>query len=345
MRGTPAVWMIDVLTEPGADPMSMLSEVNETMVAEGRAGGRSLPAVYLQLAKARLTALVLVTTAVGFIMASGPVRGLDWLTLLWTILGTALTAAAANALNQLVEARRDGLMLRTRDRPLPTGAIGPAHCLIFALVSAAVGLAVLAALVNPIAAGLALLTILVYILLYTPLKTVSTVNTLVGAVCGAIPPLIGWVAAAGTIEPGGWILAGLLFVWQIPHFFALCWLYRRDYARGGFVMLPVVDRSGALTCRVIVLTSLALLPLGLAVTLWGHTGWVYAMGSIVLGLWLLSYGTRLFARPNEANARRLFLATIIYLPLLLCLMVVGRSVAGELGSVAQAAGTVATATE
>ncbi len=345
MPGTPAVWMIDVLTEPGADPMSVLSEVNETMVAEGRAGGRSLPAVYLQLAKARLTALVLVTTAVGFIMASGPGRGLDWSTLLWAILGTALTAAAANALNQLAEKRRDGLMLRTCHRPLPSGAVGPAHCLIFALVSAAVGLAVLTVLVNPLAAGLALLTILVYILLYTPLKTVSTVNTLVGAVCGAIPPLIGWVAAAGTIEPGGWILAGLLFVWQIPHFYSLCWLYRRDYAQGGFVMLPVVDRSGALTCRVIVLTSLALLPLGLAAILWGHSGWVYAVGSIVLGLWLLSYGARLFARPNEVNARRLFLATIIYLPVLLCLMVIGRSVPGELGTVAQAADTVATASE
>ncbi len=153
--------MIDVLTEPGADPLIMLSDVNETMVAEGRAGGRSLPAVYLQLAKARLTALVLVTTAVGFILASGPGRGLDLLTLLWTILGTALTAAAANALNQLAETRRDGLMLRTRNRPLPSGAVGPAHCLIFALVSAAVGLAVLAVLVNPLAAGLALLTILV----------------------------------------------------------------------------------------------------------------------------------------------------------------------------------------
>ena len=310
--------------------MSLLSSpVTEPVAAADRAGKRHLVGLYLELSKARLSALVLLTTAVGFVMATPAVMpgsaGIDWPRLLLTIAGTALAAGGANALNQLLEMRRDGLMHRTRRRPLPSGALSPAHALLFALAASYAGLCVLGLTVNLEAAGLALATILIYILLYTPLKTRSTLNTLVGAVCGAIPPMIGWVAASGSLDRGAWILGGLLFVWQIPHFFALAWMYRDDYARGGFKMLPGLDPTGRLTGQVVVLTSLGLLPLGLAVTLWGLAGPVFAVGSVVLGAWFVYVAARLYARPSDAGARRLFLASIAYLPLLLCLMVLDRN--------------------
>ena len=303
--------------------MSLLSSANEVVTAGGCAEKRSLPGLYLQLSKARLSALVVLTTVVGFVMAGDP-AGLDWMRLAWTTLGTALAAGAANALNQVVEISRDGLMDRTRRRPLPSGALGSAHGFLFAMVTGWAGLTILGLLVNLEAAGLALATILIYIGLYTPLKTRSTLNTLVGAVCGAIPPMIGWVAAAGALEPGAWVLAAILFIWQLPHFFALAWLYRSDYARAGFVMLPVKDRTGRLTGQVTVVASLGLIPLALAATLFGLAGWVYALGSIVLGAWMLVFAARLCARRGEADARRLFVASILYLPVLLSLMVVDR---------------------
>jgi protoheme IX farnesyltransferase len=295
---------------------------------------RSLLGVYSQLAKTRLSALVLLTTAVGFVMGSpegaGGVggAGIDWVRLLLTTVGTALAAGAANALNQICEMRRDALMIRTRNRPLPSGAISPRHALLFGMVTAYAGLSILGLLVNMASAGLALLTIVIYLGVYTPLKTRSTLNTVVGAVCGAIPPMIGWVAASGRLDAGAWVLGALLFVWQIPHFFAIAWLYREDYERGGFVMLPVVDRTGRITGQVVVLTSLGLLPLALAATLFGLTGRAYAFASIVLGAWILGFGARLYAQRNDVSARRLFLASLVYLPLLLCMMMVDRGPVG-----------------
>ncbi len=286
---------------------------------------RSLIDLYLELSKARLSALVVLTTAVGFIMGAPALTAGAWGRLLLTIAGTSLAAGGANALNQLLERRRDAMMLRTRGRPLPSGAMSPMHGLLFGLAAVYAGLAILGLAVSLGAMGLALATILIYILLYTPLKTRSTLNTLVGAVCGAIPPMIGWVAASGSLDRGAWILGGLLFVWQIPHFFALAWMYRVDYARGGFKMLPVMDPSGRLTGQVVVLMSLGLLPMGLAATLFGLAGWVYAVGSIALGTWLLVVGLRLYATRSDESARRLFIASIVYLPLLLGLMMLDRN--------------------
>ena len=276
----------------------------------------------MQLTKARLSALVVVTTAVGFIMASA--GSIDWLRLLWTVLGTTLAAGAASAFNQLAEVRRDGLMSRTCNRPLPSGAMSLTHSFVFAMLLAFGGIAGLMVMVNIAAAGLALLTLLIYLFAYTPLKTRTSLNTLVGAICGAIPPMIGWVAATGTLDYGAWILALLLFVWQIPHFLALAWLYRKDYERGGFVMLPVIDPSGRLTGRVVVLMTLVLLPLGVAAALSGLAGWLYTFGSVALGLWMLRLGLRLHALRSDSNARRVFVASLVYLPALLCLMVIDR---------------------
>lgn len=292
---------------------------------KGKARKRTLPGMYMQLTKVRLSALVVLTTAVGFVMASiGPI---DWLRLMWTVIGTLLVAGAASVFNQIAEIKLDRLMIRTQERPLPSGAMSTRHGFILAMLLVYAGLAILSLIINFAAAGLALLTLLVYVFAYTPLKTRSTLNTIVGAVCGAIPPMIGWVAAAGTLEYGAWFLALLLFVWQIPHFLALAWLYRKDYERAGFAMLPVIDKSGRLTARVIVLTSLVLLCLSLTSTISGMAGWIYTIGSIALGLWLVKLAIELHLNCTDAGARKVFLASLVYLPALLCLMMIDRTAA------------------
>lgn len=286
------------------------------------AGLRATVGAFLELSKARLSALVLATTAVGFVLAAGPDTG--WGRLVWTLVGTALAACGANALNQCVEVRRDARMHRTRRRPLPCGRLTRRAAWLFALSTAIVGPLLLAASVNATAALLALLTVVIYVFAYTPLKLRSPFNTLVGAVCGAIPPMIGWAGAAGSLSMGAWLLAAILFVWQIPHFLALAWLYRDDYRRAGFRMLPVLDPNGRMTCRVIVLYSLTLLPVTLMLSITGMTGSVYAIGAVVLGAGLVALGLQLYRRRSASNARRLFLASVIYLPLLLGLMLLDR---------------------
>jgi protoheme IX farnesyltransferase len=274
------------------------------------------------LTKARLSTLVVVTTAVGFLVASG--AAIDWARFAWTVLGTALAAGGANAINQWWEAHLDARMERTRGRPVPSGAIARPHALALAATIAAAGPIVLLTLVNTLTAALATLTILLYVFVYTPLKTRSPACTLVGAVCGAIPPMMGVTGAAGVVDHRAWILFLLLFVWQIPHFLALAWLYREDYERGGFKMLPLVDPEGRYTSRSVVLYSLALLPVGFAVTWAGLAGWGFAIGALVLGLWMVRLAMRLAHDHTQPNARRLFLASITYLPILMALMVVDR---------------------
>ena len=196
--------------------------------------------IYADLGKARLSALVVTTAALGFVMASAV--SLDWALLGWTLLGTTLAAWSANALNQVFERHRDARMKRTRGRPIPSGRIGAPHALGAAILALGMGLTVLVAMVNVLTAVLALLTTLLYVLVYTPLKTRTTLNTLIGSVVGAIPPVMGWTAVTGQLDPGAWVLGTVLFVWQIPHFLALAWLYREDYKRGGYRMLPVIDQ-------------------------------------------------------------------------------------------------------
>lgn len=290
----------------------------------------SLLQCYLQLTKARLSALVVLSTAVGFVVARA--GDIDWAILLWTVIGTSLSAASASAFNQVIEIKRDALMERTKHRPLPTGAMSPLHGYIAAVLMGYAGLAMLAGLVNLLAAGLALSSLLIYVLLYTPMKTRSTSNTLIGAVCGAIPPMIGWVAATGSLDLGAWVLGSILFVWQLPHFLALAWLYREDYRRGGFAMLPVIDTTGALTSRIVLITSIILIPLGLTVTLSGLAGGLFAIGSVVMGSWLVMLSARLHFSRTSANARKVFLASIMYLILLQGLLVIDQ---GPIGSPAQ----------
>lgn len=275
---------------------------------------------YMQLTKARLSAMVLVTTAVGFVLAAAP--GTSWLTLVWTVLGTALAAGAASIFNQVLEVRRDALMYRTQMRPLVVGDVSLRHASFAGAVMTVAGVGTLLLGANALAAGLALVTIVLYVGVYTPLKTRSTLNTLIGAIVGALPPMIGWAAATGTLSEGAFVLATVLFMWQIPHFLALAWMYRDDYARGRFAMLPVVDPTGELTCRVIVLSSLLMLPIGLAAVLTGLAGWLYGVASVLLAIMLIVLAARLYLHRNRSNARAVFLASIIYLPLLMGMLVV-----------------------
>lgn len=277
-----------------------------------------------ELTKLRLTSMVLVTTAVGYALGRYGAASFEWSLLGWTMLGSALAAAGCAMLNQVIEVKRDSAMERTKNRPIPAGVVSRAAGFAGGLLVSYAGVSLLAATVNLLAAGLTLLTIVVYLLIYTPLKPITTLNTLVGAISGALPPMIGWVAATGRIEAGAWVIGGVLFVWQLPHFFALAWMYREDYERGGHAMLPVLDPSGNITGRVMVSTALLLVPIGLSATLFGVAGWVSAAASVVLGLWFSWKCLGFWQRRDRASARHAFLASLLYLPLLLMVMVADR---------------------
>jgi protoheme IX farnesyltransferase len=277
---------------------------------------------HLELAKARLSLMVLLTTLVGYLLTGLGPQGLK---LMWVLLGTGLSAAGANALNQWLEEVPDSLMRRTRGRPLPARRMSRGHALACGLGCAAAGVVILGVLAEPLAGSLALVNILLYTLVYTPLKRRTSFCTLAGAVCGALPPMIGWAGATGRLGVGAWLLAAILFTWQIPHFFALAWLYRHDYARAGFRMLPVVDQHGQVTFSALLLFSLALLPIGLVVTMAGIAGPVFAAGSLVLGLGWTWLGLGLYQERSDLRARRVFLASLAYLPALLLLMLVDRN--------------------
>ncbi len=278
--------------------------------------------IYQELGKFRLSLLVVMTAALGFVMAPAPT--LDWATFGWAMLGTGLCAWAANAANQAIEVHRDARMKRTMNRPLPSARMGSHHAWIAVVMATGLGLTILLAWTNVLTAGLAALTIILYVGCYTPMKVHSSLNTLVGAVVGAIPPLMGWTAAVNELSAGAWILAALLLVWQVPHFLALAWLYREDYERGGFRMLPSLDPHGTFTVKAVVLWTFALIPVSLAALWVGIAGPVYAVGAVAAGLWLLRGAWAMHRELSRDTARRLFLATVLYLPILMLMMVLDR---------------------
>jgi protoheme IX farnesyltransferase len=278
--------------------------------------------IVAELVKARLTALVLVTTAAGFILAMP--GAIDWAKLGWTVVGTAFAAASASMLNQLAEIARDGRMRRTRNRPLPARRVGRIPVFVAGVLLGYLGAAVLLQFTNALAAGLALGNLLLYVLVYTPLKPRTTLNTIVGAVTGAVPPLIGWAAAAGSLHQAAWVLGGILFVWQLPHFLALAWMYRDDYALGGFQMLPAIDRDGRITSLVTLAGSLLLVPLGLLGVRLGVAGWWYGIASVVLAGWMILRSVQMWRDHSIERARAVFMASLLYLPLLLGVMVLDR---------------------
>jgi protoheme IX farnesyltransferase len=280
---------------------------------------RSWLAIGNDLFKGRLTSLVLLTTLVGFYMGT---RGsMDVWLMVHTLLGTALVACGAAALNQYLEGDFDANMRRTRNRPIPSGELQPDIVLIVGGLSAGVGLVYLAIAVNLITSVLGAITLASYLFIYTPLKRITPLNTVVGAIPGALPPLMGWTAVRGEVSIGGWSLFAILFFWQLPHFLAIAWQYREDYAKAGFMMLPVVDPQGTRTGSQAVSHTLGLLTISLFPVLFNLAGWVYSCGALVLGGAFLFFAVQFSRDLTASKARQLFFASILYLPLLLGLMV------------------------
>jgi protoheme IX farnesyltransferase len=282
---------------------------------------RSRVADYVELTKPRVAVLVLFTVAAGAWLAGR--AELDLLLLAHTVTATALVAAGASALNQLLERHSDARMRRTENRPLPTGRLQPLEVLLFGLGLGAAGLAYLGlATRQPLAVLVAAVTFVLYAFVYTPLKRVSTLNTLVGAVPGALPPVIGWTAVRGTLAPEAGVLFAVLFLWQVPHFLAIAWIYREEYARAGLCMLPVADPDGKITGRQMVLYCLALVLVSLLPVLNGQAGPVYLAGALLLGAVFLRHTVGFLREVSDAQARRVLRASLLYLPLLLALLLV-----------------------
>lgn len=280
---------------------------------------RTRVADYLELSKSRIVFMVVITTAAGFLFAADRV---DPLLLMHALVGTALVAAGTNALNQYVERAYDAQMHRTRSRPLPAGRITPRAALVFSSAIAVAGTVYLGLAVNWLTAFLGAFTLTSYIFVYTPLKRVSTICTLIGAIPGAVPPLMGWTAATNELALGGWIVFGILFLWQLPHFMAISWMYREDYARGGFIMLSTIDRNGAAVARQAIFYSLALLAVSVLPSLFGMTGLVYLAGATLCGAALLAASIRFFFDRDVRNARSLFMISNLYLLTVMLLLVV-----------------------
>ena len=278
---------------------------------------------YLALTKPRLNFLVVATSAAGYYL--GAPGAPDLWPMAHAVAGTALVAGGAAALNQVSERDTDALMRRTRMRPLPDGRLPLADARIFGLVLAGAGLALLAARANLAAASLALATLVIYLLVYTPMKRRSPIAALVGAAPGALPPLIGWTASHGSLSPGGGALFAIVFLWQIPHFMAIAWLYRDDYRKAGFPMLPVIEPEGRRTGRQAVIYAAALVPTSLVPAGVGVSGWTYLPIAVALGLALLWLAARFAATRSDGSARQLFVGSIIYLPLVWIAMIFSKS--------------------
>ncbi len=278
---------------------------------------------YIELTKPTITWLILMSTAIGYYFG---LHGGDWhwLVLFHTLLGTGLMASGTATLNEWYEREADAKMRRTVGRPIPSGRVAPNRALLFGIAVSVLGLLELAAAVNLVAAFWGLATLTSYLFLYTPLKMRTRHATTVGAFPGAMPPLIGYAAAAGTLAAEAWVLFAILFLWQFPHFLSIAWMYREDYGRAGIRMLPVVEPDGKATARQIVICSVLLIPASLAPA-WLHmTGQWYVAGALVLGLWLLWSGLRVSFDRTGARARSVLRASVAYLPLLYGLMLLDR---------------------
>jgi len=285
-------------------------------IASDRIRRRALD--YWELTKPGVVAMILVTTLVGFYLGSQ--RMPDYLCLVYTLIGTALAGGGTLALNQFIEREADAKMLRTRMRPLPDGRLQPVEALVFGVFVTVSGLGYLALMVSVLSALITVVIVVSYLFAYTPLKKKTSLCSIVGAVPGALPPVIGWVAARGTLNLEAWVLFTIMFLWQMPHSLAIGWLYREDYARAGFRLLPVIDPDGKSTGRQIVSNCLALLAVGLIPTLIGFTGTTYFFCALALGSIFLWYGVSLAFSCSQAAARRLLFASLVYLPVLLAVM-------------------------
>ena len=296
-----------------------INNEHPTSVSDQRSG---IASDFAELVKARLTFLVLLTTAVGFYLgATDPV---NYIALFHAVFGAALAAAGASALNQWWERRLDALMHRTRMRPIPAGRMLARNALLLGGALGCAGVVYLWCTCNELAAFLGALTIVIYIFAYTPLKRMSTGNTLVGAIPGALPPVIGWAAASGRLGAGAWSLFAILFLWQLPHFFAIAWIYREDYARAGFQMLSREDETGTRSASQSVFFCILLLIVGGIPAFVGVVSIVYVPVELVLNALFIFVAMRFLRTQQVGDARKLFFTSIIYLPLLLATMVLTK---------------------
>lgn len=273
---------------------------------------------YVSLTKPRLVLMVLITVAVGY--AVGAHRPISFLALAATLIGTGLVAGGSGALNQWMEHARDARMRRTAGRAIPSGQVAPIEAALVGVMLVVLGVGVLLAWSNTLAAAVAAATFVLYFALYTPLKPITTLNTIVGAVPGALPPVIGWAAATGRLGIEAWALFLIVFLWQFPHFLAIAWIYRDDYRRAGFQMVTADDVLGRQTGRYAVTYALALLPVGLLPTTIGLAGPIYFAGALGLGLFYLMAAVAFWREVNDARARRLLRASFLYLPAILILL-------------------------
>ena len=283
---------------------------------------RERVAAYAELTKPRITLLIVLTSAAGFALASQ--GNIDYAAMLSALFGIGLLSSGIATLNQYAERDLDGLMRRTATRPLPSGKLAPWEALAFGAGITIAAEIYLLVFVNPLSALLGLTVIAGYVFAYTPLKTRTSLSTMVGAFPGAVPPLIGWTAARDSLSLEGWVLFAILFLWQFPHFLAIAWMYREDYSRAGILMLPVVEPDGRVTAQQIVVYTLMLLPVSLLPTLLGMAGRIYLAGAALLGLLFLYSSLRAAFSMSRQHARRLLLASVLYLPLLFLLMVLNR---------------------
>lgn len=321
-------WLVIVNARADADSI-------ETPRITGKRGEEiSLPerlAALYEMTKPGITRHILITTAAAFYMAS-PRGGFDLGLFLQMQVGTALASSGTLGLNQYLERDADALMKRTADRPIPSGRVSPTLALWTSVILALVGIAYQGIFVNWTTALITFAVLISYNFIYTPLKRLTSLNTLVGALPGALPILAGWTATGREADLEGWVLFTIMFLWQIPHFLALAWLYREDYRAGGFVMLSAADPDGRRTSRQIVNYAAILLPVSLLPTVTGMVGSLYFVGALVLGAGFLAVGIKTITNSDDIWSRRLFIASVAYLPLLLLLLVVDKFLTGLLGS-------------
>lgn len=282
-------------------------------------GLKEKSAAFFELTKPRIAFMLVLTSAAGFYLGSK--GSFDFPLFINSIIGITLLAFGVATLNQFIERRTDALMERTAGRPIPTRKVTPAEALIFGLILTFSAEVYLATLVNPLTAALGLVVIVGYVLLYTPLKTKTSASTAIGAIPGAMPPLMGWTSSANEVTLGAWVLFALLFLWQFPHFLAIAWMYKEQYRKAGILMLPVVETEGRITAVQIVTFTLMMIPISLAPFFIGAAGYVYLVGASALGLWFLISSIQAARAKSVEQARRLLLVSVLYLPVIFALMV------------------------
>jgi len=279
---------------------------------------------YIDLIKPSILIMVLITTLLGYYL--GNEGAISWVRLTWTLLGTGLSAGGASALNQYLERDQDKLMERTCNRPLPAGILQPQSALLFGISTVIIGSIILVLKINTLTGFLSLLTAFMYVLIYTPMKKITWLNTSLGSIPGALPPLGGWVAATGNVDSGAWILFAILYLWQHPHFFAIAWMCKDEYEKAGFKMLPVIEPNGTRMIRQIFWHLTLLFPVGFLPFIIGMSGNIYLFGTTILTLWYFLSAIPMLKEKSTKNASRILKASVLYLPLLIVIIIIDKGI-------------------